>query len=141
MPDNAVVEVIPEDLAKAQSQLSILREMLEEELEESTGSEADLLVISKLETSIREIEAEGRKYYYLLNPVPRPELCGLCNFNPINKNVVFTNCPNCDGPIKWNRPSPLPQNWRCFKMDVTGHKVYFAENSDGEPEISGVEEI
>ncbi len=147
----ALLEISAEDLEKAQSQLKIIREMLAEENIElqqaQVAADADEIAISErqiasLEKSIEEIVEEGRKYYYLLHPVPRPALCLVCNFNPINKNVVLKDCPECDGPIKNNRPHPEAENWICCRWnDELQEKVFFTENADEEPNVAGVEEI
>lgn len=146
------IEIDYFDLEQALSQIATLREALAEEqseldvlLQAAVPDEIEIAVserqVQNQEQAIREIQEEGRRYYYALNDVPVPELCGLCNFNPINKNVVFKECPSCGGPFKNNRAHP-DQNWLCAKFSLlTQSVIYFTENSDGSPDIAGVEGI
>lgn len=141
MPDEPhhvpVLEVTQDDLEKAKSQITLYRDMLDAEFNEDEPSQN---FISRMEVAIDQIEAEAREYYYALNKVPRPELCGLCNWNPINKNVVTKFCPYCTGDLKNNRPSPTGSfNWVCKKNDKT---VFCINTPDAEePDIPGEDVI
>lgn len=149
------------DLEMALSQIADFKLALEEEQAEldvllgaDEPDDAAILIstdkVSRYERSIVQIQVEGRRYYYLLNPVPRPELCLVCNFNPINKNVILDVCPECGGGLKNNRASDIKEdlksggaNWRCARFDVAIQQVvFFTEYTlGGEPDISGIEGI
>lgn len=146
------LEVTQEKFEKAQSQISDLRAALEEEqseldvlLDAAEPSEIEIGIsqglVDRYANSIDEIQAEARDYYYLLNKVPRPELCTLCNYTPTDKNSNLHECPNCKGPFENNTVSPKGSfNWLCRHPGTKNHYCITTKTNE-EPDIPGVEEI
>jgi len=132
-----LLEVTEDDLEKAQSQIALYREMLDAELLEDAPNQN---FVGRMETAIEEIQSEARDYYYALNPVPRPELCTLCNYTPTDKNSNLHECPNCHGPFENNTVSPKGYfNWVC---KTPSGILYCIQTEDAEePDIPQVEEI
>lgn len=102
------IQVTESDLQMAQDQIKLLEDLVSD-YKSRSGDHTN--TIEDLMLKIKQIRDESRRYDYLLNPRPAPEICTLCNGHKYVK-MPTKPCPWCGCTLINAQPAEGMVHWK-----------------------------